>query len=167
MQQVLIPIMNMDLRTTHNKEISQLCISGFPCSKSTCLLAFPHTADRSGVYKSNFFHSSIMLPFSKSHQTMGYLLNIVFILHRCHRSMIILNILQLKLGHHFGDHIFKLIFLNKDSCILIQMPLIFILKGSISNKPALVQIMARHQAIIWTNDGPSLLEYKCHSASMS
>ena len=41
-----------------------------------------------------------------------------------------------------ADDIFKCIFMNEKFCILIQIPLKFVPKGPINNKPALVQIMA-------------------------
>ena len=48
-------------------------------------------------------------------------------------------------GRHFADDIFKHIFLNENVCISIKMSLKFVLKGQISNIPALVQIMAWRQ----------------------
>ena len=44
-------------------------------------------------------------------------------------------------GRHFPDDIFKCIFLNENACISIKIKK-FVPKGSISNIPALVQIMA-------------------------
>ena len=41
-----------------------------------------------------------------------------------------------------ADDIFKLIFLGKNIRILIQISVKFVPKGSIDNKPALVQVMA-------------------------
>ena len=35
----------------------------------------------------------------------------------------------------------------------MKISLKFVLKGPINNIPALLQIVARRQAIIWTNDG--------------
>ena len=49
--------------------------------------------------------------------------------------------------------IFKCIFLNETKWILINISLKFVPKGPNNNITALVQIMARRQAIIWTNDG--------------
>ena len=46
-----------------------------------------------------------------------------------------------KNGRHFAD-IFKYIFMNKKFCILIQISLKFVLKGSINNNPALIRLMA-------------------------
>ena len=45
-------------------------------------------------------------------------------------------------GRHFADAIFKCIFLNKNVSISIKISLNFVLKCSINNIPALVQIMA-------------------------
>ena len=64
---------------------------------------------------------------------------------------------------HFADDIFKCIFLIENLAILIKTSLEFVPKGPIDNKPALVQIMAWRQAIIWTNDG---LVYWCIYASL-
>ena len=44
--------------------------------------------------------------------------------------------------HHFPDDIFKLIFLNENVWISINISLKFVPKGPINNIPALVQIMA-------------------------
>ena len=44
-----------------------------------------------------------------------------------------------------GDDIFKWIFLNENGRIPIQISLKFVPRGSIDNKPALVQVMARHR----------------------
>ena len=44
-------------------------------------------------------------------------------------------------GRHFADNIFSCIFMNKNVWILIKISLKFVLKGSINNIPALVQIM--------------------------
>ena len=41
-------------------------------------------------------------------------------------------------GLHFADDIFKCIFVNENACILIEISLNFVPKGSIDNKPALV-----------------------------
>ena len=45
-------------------------------------------------------------------------------------------------GRHFPDNILKCIFLNENVWISIKISLKFVLKGPISNIPALVQIMA-------------------------
>ena len=45
-------------------------------------------------------------------------------------------------GRNFPDYIFNSVFLNENVLISIKIPLKFINKGSISNIPALVQIMA-------------------------
>ena len=41
-------------------------------------------------------------------------------------------------GRHFTDDIFRCIFVNEKFCILIKIPLKFVLKGPIDNDPALV-----------------------------
>ena len=43
---------------------------------------------------------------------------------------------------NFADNIFKIIFLNEKCCILIKISPKCVPKGSINNKPALVQIRA-------------------------
>ena len=45
-------------------------------------------------------------------------------------------------GRPFADDIFKCILMNENVCILIHISLKFVPKGSIDDKPALVQIMA-------------------------
>ena len=45
-------------------------------------------------------------------------------------------------GRHFPDDIFKCNFMNEKFCVLIQISLKFVPKGSINNIPVLVQIMA-------------------------
>ena len=50
------------------------------------------------------------------------------------------------------DDFSKSIFLNENVWILIKILLQLVLKGPIDNKPALVQVMAWCQAIIWTNN---------------
>ena len=57
-------------------------------------------------------------------------------------------------GHHFADAILKYIFVNINSCISINISQKFVPKGEVNNIPALVRIMARRQAIIWTNTDP-------------
>ena len=52
-----------------------------------------------------------------------------------------------------ADDIFKLIFLNENSRILILIPLKFVPMSSMDNRAELVQVMAWHQqAIIWIDD---------------
>ena len=46
---------------------------------------------------------------------------------------------------------FQMYFLNENECILIQISLKFVPKGSIDNKSALIQVMAWH----WTGDKPN------------
>ena len=58
---------------------------------------------------------------------------------------------------HFVDDVFKFSFLHGIQNVKISLR--FVPKFPINNNPALVKIMAwclpcRHQAIIWTNDGP-------------
>ena len=48
-------------------------------------------------------------------------------------------------GRLFADDSLELIFLYQNCCILLQISLTFVPKGSIDNKPALVQIMAWRQ----------------------
>ena len=56
-------------------------------------------------------------------------------------------------GRLFQDGILKWIFLNQSERIAIKILLIFLPRVPINSIPALVQIMAWRQAIIWTNDG--------------
>ena len=53
-------------------------------------------------------------------------------------------------GRHFADDIFKCIPMNEKFCILIRISLKFVPNGSIDNKSALVQVMARRR----TDDKP-------------
>ena len=55
-------------------------------------------------------------------------------------------------GRQFPDNIFICIFLNENIWILIKISHKFVPKGLINNIPALVQMMAWCQTIIWTND---------------
>ena len=48
-------------------------------------------------------------------------------------------------SRHFADVIFKCIFIHEKFCILIWIPLKFVLKGSVDYKSALVQVMAWNQ----------------------
>ena len=70
-------------------------------------------------------------------------------------------------GRRFADDTFKRIFLNENVRISIKISLKFVPKGPSNNNPALVRIMARRQAIIWTNDGYLTDAYMRHLASMS
>ena len=63
---------------------------------------------------------------------------------------------------HFQMHHF-----NEIVWISIKITLRFVSQDQINNVPALVQIMAWRQAIIWTNDGYITDTYMRHSASMS
>ena len=47
-------------------------------------------------------------------------------------------------GRHFADDIFKRIFMNVKSCILIPVSLQFVTEGPIDIQSALVQVMAWH-----------------------
>ena len=63
----------------------------------------------------------------------------------CDNKIILTSLNTLRLrqnGRHFPDGIFKWIFLNGNIWILIKISLKFVLRGSINNIPALVQIMA-------------------------
>ena len=63
----------------------------------------------------------------------------------------VINTLRLRQnGRHFPDDIFNCIFLNENVRISIQFSLKFVPKGSVDNKPALVQVMAWHR----TSDKP-------------
>ena len=70
-------------------------------------------------------------------------------------------------GRHFADDTFKHILVNKNIRISIKISLKFVPKCPINNIPALVQIMAWRQAIIWKNDVLFTNAYMRHSASMS
>ena len=54
-------------------------------------------------------------------------------------------------GHHFADVIFKSIFLNENYCILIEISVKCVPRGTVNNKPSLVQIIA------WRRTGDKLL----------
>ena len=56
-------------------------------------------------------------------------------------------------GRHFADDFFKYVFLYENMSIWINISLKFVPNGEINNIPALVQIMAWRQAIIWNIDG--------------
>ena len=56
-------------------------------------------------------------------------------------------------GRYFADHILKCIFLKENVWILVKIALNFVTKGPIDSIPALDQIIAWLQAIIWTNYG--------------
>ena len=85
----------------------------------------------------------------------------------CHCIVIINNVLysvicianatlrSIQNGRHFPDDIFKIIFLNENVhiSISIKISLKCVPRGPINNIPALVQIIAWRQAIIWANDG--------------
>ena len=56
-------------------------------------------------------------------------------------------------GRHFPYDIFKRIFWNENVWILIKNSLTYVPKGPINNNPALLQIMAWRQTVIWTYFG--------------
>ena len=63
----------------------------------------------------------------------------------------LLNTLRLRQNEcHFTDNTFKRIFLNENFRTSIMISMKFVLKGSINNIPALIQIMARR----WPGDKP-------------
>ena len=72
---------------------------------------------------------------------------------------------------NLADEIFNRIFLSENVWILIKISLKFVFKGSVDNKPALVQVMAWR----WTGDKPlsepmltQLIEaYMQHQGEMS
>ena len=69
------------------------------------------------------------------------------------------------------DNIFKCIFLNENSWILIKISLKFVPKGFILQYSIIGSdnglAPSRWQAIIWTNNGSITNAYMRHSASMS
>ena len=67
----------------------------------------------------------------------------------------------------FAEDISKCILLNENVWISIKISLKFVPLFPINDISALIQIMARWQAIIWTNDGYITDAYICHSASMN
>ena len=56
-------------------------------------------------------------------------------------------------GLHFPHDIFKCIFYGNLQILIRILLELFPIKGAINNIPALVQIMAWWQDIVWTNDG--------------
>ena len=74
-------------------------------------------------------------------------------------------------GRHFPDDIFKCIFLNEKAWIPIKIPLKFVPKVPIDDKPVLVQKMAWHRLGAKPLFEPMLPyfidAYMAHSASMS
>ena len=57
-------------------------------------------------------------------------------------------------GRYFTDDVFECNFLNKKISISIRISMKFVLKVPTDNNSALVQEMARRQAITWTNADP-------------
>ena len=53
-----------------------------------------------------------------------------------------------------ADGICNCIFLNKNDRIPIQISLTYFPRSPIDNKPALIQVIVRIQAITWTNEDP-------------
>ena len=70
-------------------------------------------------------------------------------------------------GRHFPNDIFKCIVLKENVSISIKTSLKFVPKCSVNNIPSLFQIMARQQAIIWTNDAEFINACMRQSAQMS
>ena len=72
---------------------------------------------------------------------------------------------------HFANDIIPVQFFNENSFVFVQISRSFVCKGSIDNKPALVQIMAWHWTDIKPFSEPMMVyftdAYMCHSASMS
>ena len=66
-------------------------------------------------------------------------------------------------GWHFAEDIFKCIFLNEDTWILINISLRFVPKGLINNTPAWVQIMAWHQLGDKSLSEPMLVSLLMHT----
>ena len=63
--------------------------------------------------------------------------------------MVLKSLYSLRLKHngwHFVDNILKLISLNENCSIVIQIPMIFVSRGTIHNNSALVHIMAMCRA---------------------
>ena len=66
-----------------------------------------------------------------------------------------------KMARHFVDNIFKFIFLTENFYVFIHISLKFVLKGSLNNKPALVQITAwRHTAEKLLPE-PTMIKFTC------
>ena len=61
---------------------------------------------------------------------------------KTYTNMVCIKTLRSRRNGHFADDIFKCIFLNENVWISIQIWLKFVPKGSVDNKPALVQVMA-------------------------
>ena len=74
------------------------------------------------------------------------------------------------LERHFADDIFKCVFLIENVLILVEISLDFVPKGSIDNKPTLVQIAAWRRSGDNTSSEPMMGylkdPYMWHSASM-
>ena len=66
-------------------------------------------------------------------------------------------------GRHFADDIFKSIFVNENIGIPIKISLNFVPKGSISNIPALVQIMAWRRPGVKPLSEPMLVSLPTHT----
>ena len=72
-----------------------------------------------------------------------------------------------KMAATLADDNFKCIFLNENDRIPIRFSLKCVPRSPIDNKPAMVRVMAWHQAIIWSIDGSFTDAYMCHLASMN
>ena len=64
-----------------------------------------------------------------------------------------------KMATNLADDIFNHIFLNENVWILIEIPLKFVPKGLIDNKPAFVQVMAWHRTGDKPLPGPMLTQF--------
>ena len=60
------------------------------------------------------------------------------------------------MAHIFADIIFRSIFFNENYCILIQISLKFVPKGSVDYMSALVEVMVWHQTADKQNFEPIL-----------
>ena len=65
-------------------------------------------------------------------------------------------------GRHFADDIFKLIFLNENVWISIEISLKFVPQGPINNIPALFQIMAWRRSGDKPLSGPMMVRLPTH-----
>ena len=74
-------------------------------------------------------------------------------------------------GRHFPDNIFKCIFLNENVWILTKISIKFVPQGEVNNHDSTTgsdngSVLARWQAIAWTNDGKFTDAYMRRSASV-
>ena len=75
----------------------------------------------------------------------------MYIFHQLFRHTVFNSLRPKQNGRHFGDDIFRRVFLNVNIWIPIKISLKFVPNGSINNIPALVQIMA------WSRPGDKTL----------